>query len=157
MTGGLLGLRKTPGLRRYGVRSPAYSATESNVEAAICYINTRATRENRFMKQEIGVTVTLLLKSALLLGSAFLGSASAAELSEEEAFKLGKEAYIYGYPLVTMEMTRRVMTNVSAIEGLRGPMGQFVSAREYLSAAFKDVTAPNADTLYSAAWLDVGK
>ena len=109
------------------------------------------------MKQEIGVTVTLLLKSALLLGSAFLGSASAAELSEEEAFKLGKEAYIYGYPLVTMEMTRRVMTNVSAIEGLRGPMGQFVSAREYLSAAFKDVTAPNADTLYSAAWLDVGK
>ena len=46
------------------------------------------------------------------------------------------------------------MTNVAKIEGLRGPMGEFVSAREYPSAAFKDVTAPNADTLYSSAWLD---
>jgi hypothetical protein len=75
----------------------------------------------------------------------------------EEAAKIGVEAYIYGYSLVTMEMTRRVMTIVAAVEGLRGPMGQFVSAREYPSAAFRDVTAPNADTLYSTAWLDVGK
>ena len=67
------------------------------------------------------------------------------------------EAYIFGYPLVTMEMTRRVMTNAAKVEGLRGPMGQFASAREYPSAAFKDVTAPNADTLYSSAWLDLAK
>ena len=75
----------------------------------------------------------------------------------EEAAKIGVEAYTFGYPLVTMEMTRRVMTNVATLEGLRGPMGQFVNARQYPSAAFKDVTAPNADTLYSSAWLDVGK
>lgn len=75
----------------------------------------------------------------------------------EEAAKIGVEAYIYGYPLVTMEMTRRVMTNVASVEGTRGPMGQFVNIREYPSAAFRDVTAPNADTLYSTAWLDVGK
>ena len=67
------------------------------------------------------------------------------------------EAYIYGYPLVTMEMTRRVMTNAAKPEGLRGPMGQFANAREYPTAAFKDVTAPNADTLYSSAWLDLSK
>ena len=36
-------------------------------------------------------------------------------------------------------------------------MGQFVNAREYPDAAFKDVTAPNADTLYSIAWLDLSK
>lgn len=75
----------------------------------------------------------------------------------EEAAKIGVEAYIYGYPLVTMEMTRRVMTNVATVEGTRAPMGQFVNAREYPSAAFRDVTAPNADTLYSSAWLGVGK
>ncbi len=75
----------------------------------------------------------------------------------EEAAKIGVEAYIYGYPLVTMEMTRRVMTNVATVQGTRAPMGQFVNAREYPSAAFRDVTAPNADTLYSSAWLDVGK
>lgn len=66
-------------------------------------------------------------------------------------------AYVYGYPLVTMEMTRRVMTNVAEVQGTRGPMGRFVNLREYPTAAFRDVTAPNADTLYSSAWLDVGK
>jgi hypothetical protein len=78
-------------------------------------------------------------------------------LTEEAALAIGTDAYVYGYPLVTMEMTRRVMTNAATVEGLRGPVGLFVNAREYPSAAFKDVTAPNADTLYSSAWLDVSK
>jgi hypothetical protein len=34
-------------------------------------------------------------------------------------------------------------------------MGQFTLMREYPTAAFRDVTAPNADTLYSVAWLDL--
>ena len=64
-----------------------------------------------------------------------------------EDFWLATDAYIYGYPLVTMEMTRRVMTNVAAPQGNRGPMGQFIKARQYPDASFRDVTAPNADTL----------
>lgn len=76
---------------------------------------------------------------------------------EAEAFALAAEAYIYGYPLVTMEMTRRVMTNVEQPLGTRAPMGQFVRMREYPTAAFRDVTAPNADTLYTTAWFDVSK
>ena len=35
-------------------------------------------------------------------------------------------------------------------------MGQFVKARSYPDASFRDVTAPNADTLYTTAWIDVG-
>ena len=80
-----------------------------------------------------------------------------AAAKEAEAFALAAEAYIYGYPLVTMEMTRRVMTNVEKPEGTRAPMGQFVRMREYPSAKFRDVTAPNADTLYTTAWFDVSK
>ena len=76
---------------------------------------------------------------------------------EAEAFALAAEAYVYGYPLVTMEMTRRIMTNVEKPEGTRAPMGQFVRMREYPTAAFRDVTAPNADTLYTTAWFDVSK
>lgn len=74
-----------------------------------------------------------------------------------EAVPDGVEAYIYGYPLVTMEMTRRVMTNVKQPEGTRAPMGQFVRARSYPDASFRDVTAPNADTLYTTVWIDVSK
>jgi hypothetical protein len=76
---------------------------------------------------------------------------------EEEAARLGVEAYIYGYPLVTMEMTRRVGTNTATPKGAHGPMGQFANLREYPTPAFKDVTAPNADTLYSSAFLDLAK
>lgn len=67
------------------------------------------------------------------------------------------EAYVYGYPLVTMEMTRRALTNVAAPAGAKGaPMGQFANVRAYPDAKFRAVTAPNADTLYSSAFIDVG-
>ena len=101
---------------------------------------------------------------SLLGGSAISGVARSewgsefANLGEGiEDFWVATDAYIYGYPLVTMEMTRRIMTNVAALEGTRAPMGQFVRAREYPTASFRDVTAPNADTLYTTAWIDVGK
>ena len=74
-----------------------------------------------------------------------------------EDFILATDAYIYGYPLVTMEMTRRVITNVVAPVGTRGPMGQIIKLRQYPDASFRDITAPNADTLYTTAFFDVGK
>jgi hypothetical protein len=74
-----------------------------------------------------------------------------------EDFWLATDAYIYGYPLVTMEMTRRVITNVAAPEGTRAPMGQIIRLRHYPDATFRDVTAPNADTLYTTAFFDVGQ
>lgn len=73
-----------------------------------------------------------------------------------EAFRLASDAYVYGYPLVTMEMTRRIMTNVAAPQGTRAPMGQLIKLRHYPDASFRDVTAPNADTLYTTTFLDVG-
>jgi hypothetical protein len=74
-----------------------------------------------------------------------------------DEFWLASDAYIYGYPLVTMEMTRRVITNAAKPEGTRAPMGQLIKLREYPNASFRDVTAPNADTLYTTAFVDVGK
>ena len=76
---------------------------------------------------------------------------------EAEALATATEAYIYAYPLVTMEITRRVLTNVEAPSGTHAPMGQFVRMREYPDASFNAVTAPNADTLYTTTWLDVSK
>ena len=72
-------------------------------------------------------------------------------------FWLATDAYIFGYPLVTMEMTRRIFTNVPKPEGTRAPMGQIIRLREYPNASFRDVTAPNADTLYTTGFFDVGK
>ena len=80
-----------------------------------------------------------------------------ADAKTVEALALATEAYVYAYPLVTMEMTRRIMTNVAVPEGTRAPMGEFVRMREYPNAKFRDVTAPNADTLYTTTWIDVSK
>uniref|UniRef100_Q021M8 DUF1254 domain-containing protein n=1 Tax=Solibacter usitatus (strain Ellin6076) TaxID=234267 RepID=Q021M8_SOLUE len=73
----------------------------------------------------------------------------------QEARQIATDAYIFGYPLVTMEMTRRVMTNTAKPDGTHAPMGQFANARTYPDSSFRDVTAPNADTLYSIAWLEL--
>src|SRR5262245_55692380 len=81
-------------------------------------------------------------------------AAPAKHLSAAEAKEIAIDVYVYGYPLVTMDYTRRVMTNVSSPQGTHAPMGQFVRARTYPNASFRDVTAPNADTLYTTTWLD---
>ncbi len=93
-----------------------------------------------------------MCQSALAERGEFLGIGEGLE-----DFWLATDAYIFGYPLVTMEMTRRVLTNVAAPEGTRAPMGQIIKVRQYPNASFRDVTAPNADTLYTTAFFDVGK
>ncbi|MEI6085730.1 MAG: DUF1254 domain-containing protein, partial [Verrucomicrobiota bacterium] len=99
----------------------------------------------------------MLLNS--VLAAALLAAINTGQAKETvfEALPEAIDAYVYGYPLVTMEMTRRVMTNVEKPEGTRAPMGNFVRMREYPTAAFRDVTAPNADTLYTTVWVDVGQ
>jgi hypothetical protein len=99
--------------------------------------------------------VAALLLAAL--GAMNLAAAQAAQVTPEEARAIAEDAYVYGYPLVTMEMTRRVLTNTAAPEGVRAPMGQFALLREYPTATDRQVTAPNADTLYSMAYLDLTK
>jgi hypothetical protein len=75
--------------------------------------------------------------------------------SLEEAVSTATDAYIYGYPLVTMDMTRKFFTNYATVQGSRGPMGQIIKLRSYPAVDDHAVTAPNADTLYTTAFFDV--
>lgn len=74
-----------------------------------------------------------------------------------EAEQIAIDAYIYGYSLITTEVTRVQMTNVAKAEALRAPMGQFTNVKRYPPGDYRGVSAPNADTLYSLIWLDVGQ
>ena len=69
--------------------------------------------------------------------------------------KIVREAYLFGYPLVTMDMTRRHETNVRVPDDAHAPMGQLVKLRAYPAVDDHGAAAPNADTLYTMAWLDV--
>ena len=64
---------------------------------------------------------------------------------------------MYFYPLVTMDLTRKHLTNVVKPEGLYAPMNAFANILEYPTAEMKVVVRPNFDTLYSSAWLDLTK
>jgi hypothetical protein len=78
-----------------------------------------------------------------------------APLTAAEAADIGVAAYIFAYPLVTMQATEKVMTNVEKPRGDKAPVGQFANLRKFPTSSFRTVTAPNADTLYSSAWLDL--
>ena len=69
----------------------------------------------------------------------------------QEAREIATEAYIYFYPLVSMDVTRRQMTNMEP------GANAFAHLRAFPDANFRAVVRPNFDTLYSVAWLDLTK
>ena len=76
-------------------------------------------------------------------------------LTADEAQSIAEEAYIFGYPLVLMDITSEIMTNVSEPGREAAPINQFAVLPEFPTPEFTLVVAPNADTLYNAAWLDL--
>ncbi|MEH6588450.1 MAG: DUF1254 domain-containing protein [Halioglobus sp.] len=62
--------------------------------------------------------------------------------------KAAAQAYVYGYPLVLMDLTQHALGNGKPING-------FTHSREFPDHTFRNVVRPNNDTLYSIAWLDL--
>jgi hypothetical protein len=60
---------------------------------------------------------------------------------------------------MTSDITERAFTNTVAPDPrtFQAPLNQFLSFPRYPPADYKGVTAPNADTLYSGAFVDVSK
>jgi hypothetical protein len=77
-------------------------------------------------------------------------------ITEQTAYEIGIEAYQYLYPLITMDVTRRITTNYAAdARPGMGPMNSFHHMRAFPTADFREVVRPNFDTLYSSLWLDL--
>ncbi len=104
----------------------------------------------------------LALVAAVLLGSIpATGSTSAVAAPRPDpasAFEMGRQAYEYGLPLLEFERVRREETSVRCPdhEG-NAPVNTFSHVNRFPDASFRDVVAPNTDTLYSIAQLDLGK
>ncbi|MEW6187162.1 MAG: DUF1254 domain-containing protein [Thermodesulfobacteriota bacterium] len=87
----------------------------------------------------------------LILGHLFSGPMEAgAGPSAEEIYGIGIKAYIYGYPLVLVEMTRQ-----TALQ--RTPVNRFGHAPAFPPPTARTVIRPNSDTLYSSAWIDLSQ
>jgi hypothetical protein len=84
--------------------------------------------------------------------------ASAQSVSDQEAYDIARDAYVYSYPLVLTYLTAKQTTNYAEPTGIptQAPVNQFSHAREFTPVDFKAVVRPNMDTLYSPAVLDLG-
>ncbi len=100
---------------------------------------------------------TAAVTLAVSLTSLAATSAPKAELTADEARTIGMEAYVYFYPLITMDVTRRQLTNTTQAQGISAPMNTFANIGAYPTADMRAVVRPNFDTLYSSAWLDLTK
>ena len=80
-------------------------------------------------------------------------------MNTDELLKTVGEIYAFGYPLVLMDMTKRVVTNTEVPHPTlpRAPINQLGHFREFPDHTLTAVVKPNVDTYYSIAWLDLGQ
>jgi hypothetical protein len=78
-------------------------------------------------------------------------------VSAQDAQQIAYDATMYGFPLVIMDITRQVFTAVPVPMDNGAPVNQFGNKKTIPDATFTTVVRPNADTLYSAAWVDTSE
>jgi len=71
--------------------------------------------------------------------------------------KIAAAAYVFGYPLVLMEITKKVLTNTAQPAEKAAPLNQFAHIPTFPRPEDQEVVRPNVDTLYSFAWLDLSR
>ena len=111
----------------------------------------------RLVKQQprsYPLSLCVVAALALLMTSTTMNAAS---VTPDEAHAIAIEAYLYFYPLVTMDITRKQLTNVEHAAGINAPMNSVANIPGYPTADMKAVVRPNFDTLYSSGWLDLTK
>jgi hypothetical protein len=90
-----------------------------------------------FVNSLLGFFTILLFDAAML---------SAQNTTAAEVRDIAGKAYVYAYPLVLIETTRGVL-----------PVNRFTHVPRFPDAKFRQIVRPNADTLYSTAWLDASQ
>jgi len=76
--------------------------------------------------------------------------AAAAPTTDEAVKRAAAEVYVFAYPMVLTEATRQQQASVAG-------MNEFEHRRGVPGASTAGVANPNADFLYSQAWLDLSK
>ena len=96
-----------------------------------------------------------LVSALLALGAP---AADADQAQYERGYELGTKAYQYGVPLLDTRRIYRTATSVSKSDGrANGPVNRFSHARSLARPEDRTVVAPNHDTLYSLAWLNLAR
>ncbi|MFK7932388.1 MAG: DUF1254 domain-containing protein [Saprospiraceae bacterium] len=81
------------------------------------------------------------------------------QLTTDEYVDLVNRVYTWGYPLILMDLTKKISTNTtgSVKDSALGkaPINQVARVRATPTADFTSVVKPNVDTYYTTSWLDL--
>ena len=78
-------------------------------------------------------------------------------LREGRAWLYGIEGYVYGFPLIMMDLTKDAATSVPVPGEFTAPVNQFSVMTHYPDASFRAVVRTGLDTLFACAWADLEK
>jgi hypothetical protein len=79
-------------------------------------------------------------------------------VTNEKFVEIAKQAYVYGYPMILMDYTKKVATNVATPQtNGYAPLNQLGHFRMFPDDKFTAVVKPNADTYYTNCWFDLSK
>ena len=104
-------------------------------------------------KQIIGIAA-----AGAFLASILVMAPANAALTQQAANKAATDAYEFGFPIVLMDVTKTQATNVAKpTTTSAAPLGQFSNIPAFPPPENHAVVAPNADTLYSVAWVNLAR
>ena len=98
-----------------------------------------------------------------MVGAAYLSVGLAlngcALFKEGEEYIYGMESWVYGYPIVMMDVTREVLTAAPAPspEGTAAPINQLAKMPHYVSPDFKNVVRISLNSLWTTGFVDLEK
>ena len=111
----------------------------------------KAPLKYRKLSKEVRCSVALI---GMMLP--FVGCKKAEEkVKEEAAYLVGMEEYVYGYPLVMMDVTREVTTAATTSGEYSAPINQFARIRTYVSPDYKNVVRISVNSLWSFGFVDL--
>jgi len=112
---------------------------------------------NTILHRFLTLSVLLFIMGTIAIGCVPRENPVRQTVSPQEAQQIAYDATVYGFPIVIMDLTRQVFTAVPAPNASGSPANQFGNKKVFPDATFVNVVNPNADTLYSSAWVDTGK
>ena len=138
-------------------RAPVHSHPLNGGTRASLLISPASDTTARVKLSRAGRLPALAAAAAFLIAPVAHGQGTP-PVSPGDASALGQQAYLYGFPLLEFLRVRSTATSVRCPDGKgNSPVNSFSNAARFATPAARTIVAPNVDTLYSIAHLDLGR
>lgn len=105
--------------------------------------------------RRVSLRVGFGLGVAIAAGTVWTACGARDRVQEGVAYLVGMQEYVYGFPLVMMDVTREVMTASATSGEYKAPINQFARLRTYVDPDFRDVVRISVNSLWSHGFLDL--